>query len=136
MGFIYILKPNKEDPTIKIGRTKNLTERIKQHKAIWPSLKLIGYTSVNDEVRFEKVILDTLKPYQIGNKEQFILSKEDYQSVKRNISIWLIENNSPGVLAHVDSCQCFGPDGNHSYIIPPNWENQGADIHSLILKSL
>ncbi|WP_299073429.1 GIY-YIG nuclease family protein [uncultured Paraglaciecola sp.] len=136
MGVIYVLKPSNEDPSIKIGRTKYLPERIKHHKTKWPNLKLIGYLEIDDEIRFEKVIIDTLKSFQLGNKELFILSESDYHSVKRKISNWLIEYNSPSPTNYTDACQCWGPDGKAFYVIPPDWKSQGTEIHNIILKAI
>lgn len=56
-GYIYFLKPQNEENPIKIGRARNIKQRINQLQTSLPyDLKLIGYIETSNYIKLEKEI--------------------------------------------------------------------------------
>jgi|GEM_PF-2073692 len=56
-GYIYFLKPKNEEGPVKIGRARNIKQRISQLQTSLPyDLKLIGYIGTSNYIKLEKEI--------------------------------------------------------------------------------
>ncbi|MAD77579.1 MAG: hypothetical protein CML20_22895 [Rheinheimera sp.] len=99
VGFIYVIIPNDGNEGVKIGRTKNLKQRIDQHLQYWPNAKLCGFVKVLNCVRFEKRIHSILSSYEVSlnwdikgspellQRERFALTVDDWdKSVKVHLN--------------------------------------------------
>lgn len=121
VGYIYIIEPNDGNSGIKIGRTKNLTERIYQHRRYWPNLKLFGYIKVLNCVQFEKKLHTILSPYEVPlywdekkgeiarQKERFSLTQEEWGTkVERQLNKLFIQECYLGPMPSLQACKPFG----------------------------
>lgn len=99
VGYIYIIDPHDGNDGIKIGRAKNLNDRVNQHRQYWPSMKLCGFVKVLNCVRFERSVHSILSQYEVDlnwdvqgrpevrQRERFSLTLEDWEkSVKKRLN--------------------------------------------------
>ena len=81
-GYIYVIKSNN---LFKIGRTKNIKERIKDYKTQNPfEIEVIFKKKVNDYVKAENKLLEKFKNKK-KKGEWFELTEKDINWIKENV---------------------------------------------------
>ncbi|MCZ5870238.1 GIY-YIG nuclease family protein [Vibrio parahaemolyticus] len=103
VGYIYIIDPLDGNDGIKIGRTKNLHDRVNQHRKYWPHMKLCGFVRVLNCVEFERSVSSILSEFEVDlnwdaqgrpedrQRERFSLTLEDWEkSVKKRLNKVLV----------------------------------------------
>lgn len=99
-GYIYMLRPEKNKNTLKIGRTICLSTRISQHKREWPNLELLFSFKASEHKSLEHCIHKNLRAFRVGSREVYRVCNESASEIVMRFKTALFAVN--------DSDWCLG----------------------------